>query len=92
MLTIAGQTDDGRLVFRGVYRFYETHGLPLEDIIYIIVTQNKALVDWIDFYEDAVKAGMKPHRVLNRLEMVCCDAVNSEFANEVLSRLKAKLV
>ncbi len=87
ILEIRGQTSSGLLVIGGVYKFYETFGLSLDVIVDLIVTQKNAVVDWVDFYNSALKAGMNGKRILAMIESACSDVLTAEYSTEILWRL-----
>lgn len=70
----------------GVYRFYETHGMPLDEIFDLFRAKN-IMIDWIDFYKDARKAGMQHSRIIAKLEEALYDSFGKEFGAVVISRL-----
>lgn len=55
---IVGQTSDNKLLFAGVFEFYNTNGLPL-DVLFDFMIKKGWMPSWIDFYEEALKAGWK---------------------------------
>ena len=81
-----GITQDSKPVYGGIFKFYETYGLPL-DIIFSIFKEKNWVPDWIDFYLDAIKAGMEHNRILSKLEEAISDSFGIEWSNEVISRL-----
>jgi alanyl-tRNA synthetase len=82
----SGITEDNKLVFSNVYKFYETHGLPL-DVIFNIFLDKGYLPDWIDFYKSALSAGMQHTRIISKLEEAICDSFGNEFSDVVIFRL-----
>ncbi len=58
LLKVSGKTTDGKIVVAGIYRVYETYGLPL-DIILDSLNQLGAVPDWLAFIERHVKAGAR---------------------------------
>jgi hypothetical protein len=46
-------------VLGGVFPFVDTHGIPLE-IIVDQVSQKGDVIDWLGFWNDAMKVGWKP--------------------------------
>ena len=51
---IVGQTSDNKLLFAGVFEFYDTKGLPL-DVLFDLMIKKGWMPSWIDFYEEALK-------------------------------------
>lgn len=86
LLVQTGETLDGAPVFGGVFAFHETYGLPLEVIFQNFIDRGY-LVDWIDFYQAAINAGMKHDRILSRLEEAISDSFGKEYCQVVISRL-----
>lgn len=80
------KTTDGKDVFKGVYRFYETEGLPL-DIIFDSIFQRNGMISWIHFYEEACANGMKHDRIISKLEEPVCDVWGKGFFDVVHERL-----
>lgn len=81
-----GQTSDGKKVFTGVYKFYETMGLPLDVMLGCFQTKGW-MPDWIDFYKSARKAGMEHDRILSKLEEAISDSFGKEFSDHVIFTL-----
>ena len=46
------------------------------------------VIDWIDYYNSALKLGMSSERVLSRIDSEIVDAYGPEYRDEVLKRLK----
>jgi hypothetical protein len=79
-------TPDGKPIYKGVYKFYETHGLPLDVIL--TVFQSKGWVpDWIDLYLSAMGAGMQHDRIISKLEADISDSYGKEWCDAVILRL-----
>ena len=81
-----GQTPDGKIVLSGLYKFFETHGLPL-DVLFDCCIDRNAVPDWIDLYKSARLAGMEHERILSKLEEAISDSYGKEWSNIVISRL-----
>ncbi len=81
-----GITTDNKPVISGIYKFYETHGLPL-DIIFDIFIRKEWVPDWISLYQDALAAGMQHDRILSKLEEAINDSFGKEWAAVVIFRL-----
>lgn len=59
-----GTTTEGKVVVTGIYKFYSTHGIPL-DVIFFSLQQRDMVPDWLDFFDQAISiGGMKPEKVL----------------------------
>lgn len=87
MFTIIGQTTDGKAVLAGVYKTFETHGLPL-DILLDVLLQKDAIPCWMSFYREASAAGMKHERILSKLEGPLSDVYGGEFQKVVFAKLE----
>jgi alanyl-tRNA synthetase len=79
-------TTDGKKVLSGLYKFYETVGLPLDVLLHCFQEKN-ALPDWVDFYTSALAAGMEHERILSKLEEAVSDSFGKEFSDHVISTL-----
>lgn len=88
MFQIVGRTTDGRNVVTGVYRFFETHGLPL-DVVLEILYKRDCIPDWAAFRREALLAGMKHSRIVARLHECISDVYGVEMRDEVVRRLDA---
>jgi alanyl-tRNA synthetase len=87
LINFVGETSDGKKVISGVFRLFETHGLPLSDILSIL-KQRDYIIDWFDFYQDALSAGMKHDSVIAKLNEAINDSYGTEFKNTVIRRLE----
>ena len=86
MFEVVGRTEDGRPVVGGVYRFYETYGLPLE-VVFETLHEKGLVPCWIRFHRECVNAGMKHERILFKLDPALSDVYGSEFRDRVLQGL-----
>jgi len=87
MLKITGKTEDNEFIVAGVFRFYETTGLPL-DIIFDCLRQKKTIPDWLTFYVEALRAGMKHDRIISKLDSAMADIYGTEFRDVVIERIE----
>src|SRR5229473_1571502 len=78
ILNEAGITTEGKLVYKGVYRFFETNGVPL-DVLFECIDKKDGVVSWVDFYKEAKYAGMEHDRILSKLEEAICDIWGKDF-------------
>lgn len=85
-LRVVGQTTDGKVVVEGVYRFFETHGLPL-DVLLDRLRSRGIIPSWLSFYDEARKAGMKHERILSKLSESLGDVYGPSFRDVVIKRL-----
>lgn len=86
MIQVVGRTTDGKDVVAGVFRFYETEGLPL-DILFESLLLKDCIPDWTSFYREALSAGMSPERIFAKLEPALLDVYGAEFRDVVLKKL-----
>lgn len=86
-IEICGKTEDDKNVVRGVYRFFETEGVPFDTIFEILKSKN-AIPDWIALVREAILAGMKPARIISALDAAISDSYGPEVRNVVISRLQ----
>jgi len=87
MLQISGKTTDGKEVISGVFRFYETYGLPLTDIFYLIDKEDNAVPDALDLYQSMLIAGMQKDRIISKLREPYVDVFGVPFWDAVKERL-----
>ena len=87
MFKVVGKTLDGRLVVSGVYRFYETHGMPL-DVVFQILQDKQMLPCWISFHREAMAAGMQHDRLIAKLDPALSDSYGSGFRDYVVRGLE----
>lgn len=84
-MKIIGKTEDNFLVVADVFEFFDTLGLPLEDIIIQLKNKNM-LIDWIDFYKQSKKAGWLVDTFYEKL-IVLEDIFDKKYKEEVLKRI-----
>jgi len=72
---------------RGVFEVTSSIGLPLI-IVLTLFKDREYVVDWIDYYESALRHGMQSERVLLRIESDVADVYGSEYRDRVLERLR----
>jgi hypothetical protein len=87
MFALVGRTPQGVGVYAGVYKFFETQGLPL-DILFSMMRDRDMLPCWMSFYKEARAAGMKHERVLSKIGEAALDVWGREFRDVVLERLQ----
>ena len=88
MFMVVGRTEDGKTVYAEVYKFYETHGMPL-DILFAMIRDKNAIPCWMSFHREAKSAGMKHERVLSKLDEALSDVYGASFRDVVIKRLQA---
>jgi hypothetical protein len=84
---VTGRTGEGSIVVAGVYRFYETTGLPL-DVMFECLRRKDMIPDWLTFYVEAMRAGMKHDRIISKLDPAISDTYGKEFKDTVIERLE----
>ena len=87
MIKIVGKTEDNKVVVAGLFKLYDTSGLPLP-IIFDLCQEKNWIPSFLDFYLEATKAGWKEKTILLRLEEALIDIYGIEFSENVLKRLK----
>lgn len=88
LLVVVGKTCGGKTVYAGVYRLFETVGLPL-DVILGGLRDNNAIPCWVSFHREARAAGMKHERILSKLDEAISDALGAGFRDHVIQTLQA---
>lgn len=84
---ILGITKDGTTVVSGVFRLFDTCGLPL-DIILDLCQENNLMPSWTHFYDDAITQGWIDKTIFNRLETNISDTYGKSFWLSVKKRLE----
>ena len=87
-LIISGQTVDGKLTVAGVFKLFDTYGIPL-DLIIETLNEHSYLVDWYQFVLDAKKAGWKTKRIRSAIEACLTDV--SCYSKDYNIHLKERL-
>ena len=83
---IIGKTTDGKSVVTGIFKFFDTTGIPLF-VLFELCEQNNWLPSWIHFYEDGKKQGWEHKTIINRLQEGLSDCYGKEFSDQVIARL-----
>lgn len=83
---IVGKTTDGRIVVKGVAKFYFQDGLPLQ-FIFDRCNENKMVVSWNHLYLELKENGMKHERIIHLLHEQMFEAFSNEYRSVVLERL-----
>ena len=84
---ISGKTSDGKLVVNGLFKIVGTYGIPLTDAL-VALQDSDLVVDWIEYYEAALKEGMKSKAILERLKFNISDAYGADYSKHVISVLE----
>lgn len=85
-LEIIGKTTDGRSVVKGIFKFFDTTGIPLF-IIFDLCEQHNWIPSWINFYQEASGRGWTHKTIINRLKDGITDVYGTEFCDTVISNL-----
>lgn len=86
LLYQSGIATDGKKVIAGIFRYYETTGLPL-DVIFEELRNKNCIPDWFNFAIDAIESGMKMDRVLSKLDAPISDIYGPHMRDVVLKML-----
>ncbi len=81
-----GLSLDNKLIIGNVFRFHETHGIPL-DILFNCLIDRNSIPDWISFYNEAVAAGMQHIRIISKLSEAIDDSFGTEYRTKIISKL-----
>ena len=80
-------TEDHTRVVSGVFRVYETLGIPLE-IILDELNKNNLQISWMDFIQESMNAGRKKEKVLATCKSAICEVYGHEYYEQWSHRLK----
>ena len=87
-ITVVGKTTDGKLVVDGVWKCFETYGLPF-DVLFEVCLRKGWVPDWTVLHNQMLKSGMDKGRVLSKLGEAISDTFGKAFCDEVTRRLRA---
>ena len=90
MYRFTGKTTDGKIVVGGLYEFTSTYGYPLVELLYDMQGED-LVVDWLDFYESALKFGMKSDRILGRMSEAINEVYGAKHCEAVMNRMEIYL-
>lgn len=82
-----GLTQDGKTVVAGVYKLYETHGLPLA-VVFSLLEEHNMVPCWLAYLQEATSAGLTPDRAIRKVEDAIADAWGGEFRDLVVRGLE----
>ena len=85
-MKITGKTKHENIVVSEIFSFYDSLGLPLEDIILILKERN-IVIDWISLYEDAISNGWLIPTFFEKITPILEDLFDKEYKNVVISSL-----
>ena len=81
-----GLTTEGKPVVVGIYRFYETVGMPLEMVV-SLVHQRGGIPCWTTLVEEMRKGGLSDRKIRGLIESVVQFVYDRSFGDVVLQRL-----
>lgn len=84
-LPVLGKTDTGAPVIGGVFKLYDTYGLPLWAVLDQCAVRG-LVIGWQAFYRDARAAGWKHKTIMTRVRADLTDGGNVAMRDEVLQR------
>jgi hypothetical protein len=85
-LHIVGQTENGKRVVSGVFKLFDTHGLPL-DIIFKMCYDYDLVVDIPELCSSAFAGGWTKKTLINRLRPALVDIYGKDYADTVFQKL-----
>jgi hypothetical protein len=85
-MTVVGVTTDRHAVVSGLFKLFDTSGLPL-DTIFLLCVEKGFMPSWIDFYAEARMSGWAHKTIINRLSNSISDVYGNDFRDVVISRL-----
>ena len=88
-LQFAGIPENGKTVIKGIYRCFETTGLPL-DVIVSWIKENDFIPSWYDYLTEATNAGINFERIKSRLEEVIVDIYGNHYWKIVKFKLESR--
>jgi len=87
VLQPVGKTEDGKLVYAGVFIFYDRHGLPLQEIISCL-EENNAVPCWVSFIKEADKQGWTRKATVSRIKEAIIDIHGPAYWKNFNQRLE----
>lgn len=84
---IVAVTPEGVYVVDGVFRVFDSLGMPLDEI-FNQCKQRNLMPSWTHFYDDARIQGWSHETIMNRLETTIPDIYGKEFSDNVMKRLQ----
>lgn len=73
-----GVTSENKKIMGGVFKFYDTYGLPLSIVFDVLISKNM-IPSWIHFIMDAKKSGWKKRTVDSRVREAIIDTYGLIF-------------
>ena len=84
---IVGECATGGASYANVYRFCETYGVSLADVLHSLSLRS-GCVSWVHYYAEATSAGMKSARIFSRIEEALVDVYPAGGWRVVLEEFK----
>lgn len=85
-MKIVGLTEDSKQVVDGIFKFEDTHGVPLQDTLEKLTSLN-LVVSWEHYAKDAFNAGWTKHKTQVKVR----EAINDIFGRDYWIQLETKL-
>jgi hypothetical protein len=80
-------TSNGKPVVAGIYKFFETTGLPL-DTIFFLIKQKDMVIDWTELYDSIINM---PHkRKIAKIEEAISDVYGNDYCKHIIDILNLK--
>lgn len=86
-MNVVGKTEDGREVVSGLFKLYDTHGLPLA-IMFDELIANGKQPSFLEFVNEGLTAGWKMKTIITRLEEGVIDCYGRKYWDVVASKLE----
>ena len=86
LIQVVGKTTEGQLVLSGLYKYFETTGLPLS-IIFEYIKNKNMVPSWNHLYKEMVRAGMNRDRIISRLSLDIFDVYGKEYRDIILGSI-----
>ena len=90
-LEIIGKTTDGQPVVKGIFKFFDTTGIPLF-IVFDLCKQQNWLPSWIHFYNEAKGRGWSHKTIIDRLREGMEDIYEKKFTFTVIDKLEKAIL
>jgi len=81
-----GITEDGKAVIKGVFKLFDTYGIPLW-VICESFQKNNWIPSWVHFYWEASEHGWTHKTIISKLKDHLADIYELEFISTVTKRL-----
>ena len=85
-IRVVGKTTDGKFVVDGVWKSFETFGLPF-DVLFEVCLRRNWIPDWTLLIDQMIKSGMDKDRALSKLSEAISDTFGKNFNDEIVKRL-----